>query len=88
MRGPGHNVSCGAPALVLHENMRNTCLNYIYKLDQGERKALLGSYYVPDIEGKNYFSFLYTCLNKFGAVFFVFLFFCFSSGVKEGWDVL
>ena len=27
VRGPGHNVSCGAPALVLHENMRNTCLN-------------------------------------------------------------
>ena len=54
----------------------------IYKLDQGERKALLGSYYVPDIEGENYFSFLYTgtCLNKFGAVFF--------PGVKEGWDVL
>ena len=23
VRGPGHNVSCGAPALVLHENMRN-----------------------------------------------------------------
>ena len=42
--------------------------------------ALLGSYYVPDIEGKNYFSFLYTCLNKFGAVF--------CPGVKEGWDVL
>ena len=29
VRGPGHNVSCGAPALVLHENMRNTCLNYL-----------------------------------------------------------
>ena len=54
------------------------------KLDQGECKGLLGSYYVPDIEGKNYFSFLYTCLNKFGAVFF----FWFFSGVKEGWDVL
>ena len=45
----------------------------------------MGSYYVPDIEGKNYFSFLYTCLNKFGAV--VFCLFSFS-GVKEGWDVL
>ena len=29
VRGPGHNISCGAPALVLHENMRNTCLNYL-----------------------------------------------------------
>ena len=29
VRGPGHNLSCGAPALVLHEHMRNTCLNYL-----------------------------------------------------------
>ena len=29
VQGPGHNVSCGAPALVLHENMRNMCLNYL-----------------------------------------------------------
>ena len=54
----------------------------ITELDQGERKALLGSYYVPDIEGKNYFSFLYTCLNKFGAVFFVC--FCFRGLRRVG----
>ena len=43
----------------------------------------MGSFYVPDIEGKNYFSFLYTCLNKFGAVFFFQFFSIFFRGLRR-----